>query len=71
MVGPLIEQLAEEYEGKVIVGKCDVDEDDELSARFGIRNIPTILYIKGGQVVDKQVGAASKSVLEEKLKSIL
>ena len=71
MVGPLIEQLAQEYDGHAIIGKCDVDEDDELSARFGIRNIPTILFIKDGQVVDKQVGAASKAVLEEKLKGIL
>ncbi len=71
MVGPSIEQLAQEYDGRAIVGKCDVDEDDELSARFGVRNIPTILFIKDGQVVDKQVGAASKAVLEEKLKALL
>ena len=71
MIGPSIEQLAQEYDGRAIVGKCDVDQDDELSARFGVRNIPTILFIKDGQVVDKQVGAASKAVLEEKLKALL
>lgn len=71
MVGPFIEQLAQEYDGRAIIGKCDVDEDDELSARFGIRNIPTILFFKNGEVVDKQVGAASKAALEEKLKAIL
>ncbi len=71
MVGPVIEELAQEYDGKAIVGKCDVDQDDELSARFGIRNIPTILFIKNGEVVDKQVGAASKAVLEAKLKALL
>jgi len=71
MVGPVIEELAQEYDGKAIVGKCDVDQDDELSARFGIRNIPTILFIKNGEIVDKQVGAASKAVLEAKLKALL
>lgn len=71
MVGPFIEQLAQEYDGRAIVGKCDVDQDEELSARFGVRNIPTILFIKDGQVADKQVGAASKAVLEDKLKALL
>ncbi len=71
MVGPFIEQLAQEYDGRAIVGKCDVDQDEELSARFGVRNIPTILFVKDGQVVDKQVGAASKAVLEDKLKALL
>ena len=71
MIAPLIEQLAQQYDGQAIIGKCDVDEQDELSARFGIRNIPTVLFIKDGQVIDKQVGAASKAVLEEKLKAIL
>lgn len=70
-VGPLVEELAAEYADKAIVGKCDIEEDEELPMRFGIRNIPTILFIKGGQVVDKQVGACSKAVLEEKLNAIL
>lgn len=71
-VGPVIEELANQYEGQVIVGKINIEEDaDDLVAEFGIRNIPTILFMKGGQVVDKVVGAAPKSTLEEKLKALL
>ena len=70
-VGPIIEELANDYEGQVIVGKCDIEEDEDLPMRFGVRNIPTILFIKNGKVVDKQVGAAARPVFEEKLKSIL
>lgn len=70
-VGPIIEELANDYEGQVIVGKCDIEEDEDLPMRFGVRNIPTILFIKNGEVVDKQVGAAATAVFEEKLKSIL
>ena len=70
-VGPIIEELANDYEGQVIVGKCDIEEDEDLPMRFGVRNIPTILFIKNGEVVDKQVGAAARPVVEEKLKSIL
>lgn len=70
-VGPYVEQLAEEYADSVIVGKVDVDVNDELPQRFSVRNIPTILFIKGGVVVDKQIGAVAKNVLEDKLKSIL
>ncbi|MDE7377937.1 MAG: thioredoxin [Paraprevotella sp.] len=70
-VGPIIEELAKDYEGQAVIGKCDVEENDDLASRFGIRNVPTILFIKNGEVVDKQVGAASKSALEEKLKNIL
>ncbi len=70
-IGPDIAALAEEYAGKVNVGKCSVDDNDELTAKFGIRNIPTVLFIKDGQVVDKQVGAAPKSVLEDKIKALL
>ncbi|MDR1370393.1 MAG: thioredoxin [Dysgonamonadaceae bacterium] len=71
MVIPIIEELAKEYEGKAIIGKVNVDENDEITGQFGIRNIPTILYFKNGEVVDKFVGAAQKSVLEDKLKAIL
>ena len=71
IVGPIIEELANDYEGQVIVGKCDIEEDEDLPMRFGVRNIPTILFIKNGEVVDKQVGAAARPVFEEKLKSIL
>lgn len=70
-VGPYIEQLAEEYADKAIIGKVDVDDNVDLPAQFGVRNIPTILFIKDGQVVDKQIGAVAKSVLEDKLKAIL
>ena len=70
-VGPIIDELANDYEGQVIVGKCDIEEDEDLPMRFGVRNIPTILFIKNGEVVDKQVGAAARPVFEEKLKSIL
>ena len=70
-LAPVIEALAEEYQGQAIIGKCDVEEDEELGMRFGVRNIPTILYIKNGEVVDKQVGAAPRPVREEKLKGIL
>ena len=68
-IGPVIEELAVQYEGKVNIGKVNVDENPEISMRFGIRNIPTILFLKNGEVVDKQVGAVPKHLLEEKLKS--
>ena len=70
-IGPDIEALAEEYKEQAIIGKCDVEENDELASRFGIRNVPTGLFIKNGEVVDKQVGAAPKSTFEDKLKAIL
>ncbi len=68
---PIIEALAEEYEGKAIIGKCNIEEDEDLPMKFGVRNIPTILFIKGGEVVDRQVGAAPRPVLEEKLQNLL
>ncbi len=71
MVGPTIEALAEQYAGKVNVGKVNVDENEELPAKFGIRNIPTVLFIKNGQVVDKVVGAAARPVFEEKINALL
>ena len=71
MVGPLIDELATEYAGRVVVGKVDVDENNDIVAEFGIRNIPTILFFKGGVVVDKQVGAAVKSVFVEKTNRLL
>ena len=70
-VAPLVEQLAEEYASQAVIGKCDIEEDEDLPMRFGVRNIPTILFIKNGEVVDKQVGACTKAVLEDKLKAIL
>ena len=71
MIGPFIEELAGEYEDKVVIGKLNVDENDEVTAQFGIRNIPTILFFKQGELVDKHVGAAQKSVLEEKIKALI
>lgn len=71
LVGPFIEELANEYEGKVIVGKMDVDDNVDTPQVYGIRNIPTILFFKDGQVVDKQVGAAQKSVLSAKIDALL
>jgi thioredoxin 1 len=67
MIGPVVEELAGDYEGKAVVGKVDVDSNPEVSAKFGIRSIPTLLVFKNGQVVDKQVGAVSKNVLSQKL----
>lgn len=71
MVAPIIEELAEEYAGRVNIGKMDVDENNDVCVRFGIRNIPTILFFKDGKLVDKQVGAIQKSVLEQKVIAVL
>lgn len=71
MVAPIISELAEDFDGKIVVGKCDVDENDDVAIEFGVRNIPTILFFKNGKLVDKFVGAASKATLEEKFKSLL
>jgi len=71
MVAPIIEQLAEEYKDNVIVGKIDVDENNEATTKYGIRNIPTILFIKNGQVVDKIVGAADKRLFVDKINKLL
>lgn len=71
MVGPFVEELAKEYEGQAVIGKVNVDDNPQVTSNFGVRNIPTILFIKNGQVVDKQVGVAPKSVLEGKLKAHL
>ncbi|OFY94057.1 MAG: thioredoxin [Bacteroidetes bacterium RIFCSPLOWO2_12_FULL_31_6] len=71
MVGPVVEEIAKEYEGKAIVGKVDVDSNPGIASKYGIRNIPTILFIKNGEVVDKQVGASPKATLASKLDAIL
>ena len=70
-IAPYIEELASNYEGQAVVGKVDIEENDDLVEKFGIRNIPTVIYIKNGEVVDKNVGAAAKAVYEDKLKAIL
>ena len=71
MVGPIVEELAKEFEGQVIIGKMDVDENVETPNEYGIRNIPTILFFKDGQVVDKQIGATQKAVLTAKVQALL
>lgn len=71
MVGPIVDELATEYEGKVIIGKIDVDNNDDVVSQFGIRNIPTILFFKDGVVVDKQVGAAPKATFVAKIDALL
>lgn len=71
MVGPVVAEIATEYEGKAVVGKLDVDSNPEVSMKFGIRNIPTILFFKNGEIADKQVGAVPKSVLVSKLENLL
>lgn len=67
MIAPIISQLAQEYDGKAIFGKCNVEECEDIPAEFGICNIPTLLFFKGGQLVDKFVGAANKAKLQEKI----
>ena len=69
MVGPIVEELATDYDGKAVVGKVDVDANPEVSAKFGIRSIPTLLVFKGGEIVDKQIGAVPKNVLSRKLEA--
>jgi len=71
MVAPIVEELAEEYADKVNIGKCDVDSNDDIVAAYRIRNIPTIVFIKGGAVVDKHVGAISKNDLKAKIDALL
>ena len=71
MVAPIIEELAHEYDGRVVIGKCDVDQDSDLPGRFNVRNIPTILFIKNGEVVSTLVGAQSKDVLKKAIEGLL
>lgn len=71
MVGPIVDELSKEYEGKAVVGKVDVDKNPGVSQKFGIRNIPTVLFFKNGEISDKQVGAAPKSQYEAKLNTLI
>ena len=71
MVGPIVDELHTEYESKAIVGKVNVDDQQEISAKYGIRNIPTILFFKDGEIVDKNVGVAPKSDLANKIDALL
>ena len=67
MIGPLVEELATEYEGKALIGKLNVDENPGVATKYGIRSIPTLLVFKGGEIVDKIVGAVPKSMLAQKI----
>lgn len=71
MIAPLVKEIAEEFKDTAVVGKVDVDSNPTITARFGIRNIPTLLYFKNGQVIDKHVGSAPKAALVAKLQSLL
>lgn len=71
MVGPVISELAEEYDGRIAVGKCDVEDNEDLAVKFSVRNIPTILFFKDGQLVDKMVGAQPKAKIQEKFEALL
>jgi len=67
MVGPLVEEMAGEYDGKAVIAKVDVDNNPNVSAKYGIRSIPTMLFFKGGEIVDRQIGAVPKNILTTKL----
>ena len=71
MLAPIMEEMSTEYEGKALITKVDVDNNPGIAAKYGVRNIPTVLFFKGGEVVDKQVGAVPKDKLTEKLDSLL
>jgi thioredoxin len=71
MIGPVISELANDYDGKIVVGKCNIEDNDDIAIDYGVRNIPTILFFKNGELVDKFVGAASKDKLDEKFKTLL
>lgn len=71
LVGPVVDQLAQDYEGKAVIGKVNVDENPETSLKYGVRSIPTILFIKNGEVVDKHVGTATKATLAQKIEAHL
>lgn len=71
MIGPIIEQISEEYKDKIVVGKVNVDENDDTTSLYGIRNIPTVLFIKNGQVVDKVVGAGPKNLFADKINALM
>ena len=70
-IAPIIEELATEYAGKAVVAKCDVDESPEIPAKYGIRNVPTVLFIKNGEVLERMVGANSKSAYKEKIEQYM
>ena len=71
MIAPIVDELAAEYAEQVVIGKCDVEENDEITVKYGVRNIPTIIFLKNGELVDNQVGACSKEALKEKIEKLL
>ena len=71
MMSPIVDELAAEFEGKVVIGKCDVEQNDDITMKYGVRNIPTIIFLKGGELEDKQVGACSKDALKAKIEKLL
>jgi thioredoxin 1 len=71
IIAPIVEEMAEEYDGKAVIGKVDVDSNPNVAMKYGIRNIPTVLFIKNGEIADKQVGAAPKNVFASKLNVLL
>ncbi len=71
MIAPIVEEMSAEYEGKAVIGKVDVDSNPNVAMKYGIRNIPTVLFVKNGEVVDKQVGAGPKQAFTAKLDALL
>lgn len=71
MIAPIVEEMSAEYEGKAVIGKVDVDSNPNVAMKYGIRNIPTVLFVKNGEIVDKQVGAAPKATFTNKLNALL
>ena len=71
MIAPIIEKMAKKYEGQIVVGKCDVEENEDLATMYNIRNIPTVLFFKSGVVIDKLVGAQGEAAVDEKFQALL
>ncbi|MFA5326140.1 MAG: thioredoxin [Bacteroidales bacterium] len=71
MIAPIIEELSSEYEGKVLIAKCNVDESSDVPMKYGIRNIPTLVFFKNGEMVGRLVGAVSKSEIKNKIESFI
>ena len=70
-LGPVLSELAKEYDGKIVVGKCDVEENDDLAAAYGVMSVPTLLFFKNGEPVEKKVGAMPKNKLKELFENLL